>query len=128
MGTMEGQKCKATEKLRRLEERLRNRCIVNDLTEIGDFTIMFDSEDGCNICFVKDMPIERTQGMRESYDKNSPYFSSKYKDIEWPYTGFVQGSILGWNPISAQRLADWIVDSPVYIVEEFIEKFGHREV
>jgi hypothetical protein len=126
MGTMEVPESKTIEKLRRLQDELRNECMEDDVAEIGDFTIMFDSENGRNVYFVKDMPIERTQSMRESYDKNSPYFSSKYGDIGWPYTGFVQGNIAGWNPISAERLAEWIDQSPVYTIEEFVEKFRHR--
>lgn len=124
IGTMEVPKSKTIAKLRRLEEELRYKCIENNLTEIGDFVFMFDNENGRNICFMKDMPIEWAQSMREFYDKNSPTFMRKYEDIEWPYTGFVQGNISGWNPISTERLAEWLENSiSRYTFEDFSKGF-----
>ena len=112
----------AIKKLEKLEEELTNKCSRQNLSETAGFTIMFDSENGRTIRFVKDMPIELTQSMKEFYDKKSPNFYPEYRNINWPYTGFVQGNIAGWNPISTLRLADWF-DRYNYETDEFIEKF-----
>lgn len=60
--------------------------------------------------------------MKEFYDRNSASFRRKYEDFDWPYTGFVQGNIAGWMPISTERLADWLENS-IYTVEDFIDGF-----
>lgn len=50
-----------SDKLKKLEEESRNLCMENNLTEVGGFTIMFDSENGRTIHYVKDMPILNRQ-------------------------------------------------------------------
>ena len=126
MKSKEKSKSTEIEKIKNLEEELRNECIKNNLKEISGFTIMFDDENGRTILYMKDMPIEFTGGMKEFYDINSESFDSKYGNIDWPYTGFVQGHILGWMPISIPRLFEWLDDS-VYTVDDFIGGFK-REI
>lgn len=110
-------------KIEDLEQRLKEKCISDKLHHIGNFTIMFNEEEGKSIIYVKDMSIETTGGMEERYDKNSEYFNPEYKDIGWPYTGFVHGKpALGWLPISGTRILRWL-DKFYYKFDEFAQEF-----
>lgn len=109
-------------KIKDLKEQLKEVCIRDNLKDIGSFTIMFDEENGRNIEFVKDMLIECTGGMREFYDRDSEYFNPEYGNINWPYTGFVQGNMAGWNPISEVRIIEWL-ENYGYRINDFIESF-----
>lgn len=119
---METTNNEAIKKITKLEQKLKNECAKKNRKETGGFTIMFDEESGRTIEFVKKMPLECTGGMEELYDKDSEYFNAKYRDVEWPYTGFVQGNIMGWYPISKPRLAEWLTKYG-YALDEFIESF-----
>ena len=109
-------------KIKDLGEQLREECIKNSLSQIGGFTVMFDSEGGCNIRYVKDMSLESTGSMKGFYDKHSASCDPEYGYVDWPYTGFVQGDIAGWMPISEVRIVIWLEGSH-YNVDDFIEKF-----
>ncbi len=117
------------EKIEGLERELKDLSIKYDLTELGGFTVMFHEESGTTILYRRNMPIEQTGGMKEFYDKNSTSFCSKYRDIEWPYTGFVEGNILGWKPISIPELVELLEqESPVYTVDKFVREFYRSTV
>lgn len=120
-------KYEAIRKLRKLEETLLNECMRNNLNWIGSFTIMFDNEEGRNIRYVKDMSLESTGFMKEFYDKRSASCDPEYGNIDWPYTGFVQGDIGGWMPITISRLVEWLEGSG-YSVERFIETFRSKKI
>ena len=109
-------------KIKDLGEQLREECIKNSLSQIGGFTIMFDSENGRTIRYVRDMPTEQTGGMKDFYDRDSASFRHEYAYIDWPYTGFVQGNLAGWMPISEVGIVIWLEGSH-YNVDDFIEKF-----
>ena len=111
-----------TKRLKGLGEQLRAECTKNNLTQIGGFTIMFDSESGRTIRYVRNMPIGWTQGMKDFYNRNSASFSHEYADIDWPYTGFVQGNRLGWMPISEVKIVEWLEGSH-YNIDDFIKEF-----
>lgn len=119
---MESSKRETLKKITKLEEVLANECTRKNRKEIGRFTVMFDEESGRSVKFVKKMPLECTGGMEELYDRDSKSFNDKYRDVEWPYTGYVQGNIMGWYPISIPRLAEWLTKYG-YALDEFIESF-----
>lgn len=119
---IENKKYESMKRITKLEQKLKTDCARKNLKEIGGFTIMFDDESGRTIRFVEEMRIEGTGGMKELYDKDSEYFNIKYEHIEWPYTGFVQGNILGWYPISIPRLVEWL-EKYNYALDEFLESF-----
>lgn len=110
-------------KMEEMEKRLRRLNIKNKISRLGNIVIYEDDESGRGILYVRDMPIEETGGSKEFYDEQSTSFNPKHKNIQWPYTGFVQGSILGWYPISVPELHKWIEASPGYKVDEFVDDF-----
>ena len=112
----------AIKNLRKLKRDLGEECIKRNLRESGSFTIMFDEEQGRAIRFVRDMPIDATGSMKEFYSRNWPIPNPKYWMIHWPYTGFVQGDMAGWNPISEVRIVEWL-NKYHYKVDEFVGVF-----
>jgi len=109
-------------KIESLEKKLKDKCIKNNASGIGGFTVMTDSESGFTIEYRKDMPIEETGGSKEFYDKNCEFFDPKNKNIKWPYTGFTKGNILGWTPISISRIVEFL-ERYNYSVKAFIKEF-----
>ena len=110
----------------KLGEQLKRICLDRNLSAIEGFTFMFNAEDGRGIMYVKEMPIKYTGGMRESYDTSSEDFDPEFNDIQWPYTGFVQGiHVFGWSPISAAQLGEWFEKSP-YTIKDFTKQFGNK--
>lgn len=97
-------------KLHRLEAKLKKHCIENNLEEIGSFTFMFNEEDGRNVKYVKDMEMAQIGREADFYDKNSPNYDHRYDNIQWPYTGFIQG--VGEIPILIPDLVRWLEKSP----------------
>ena len=110
-------------KVEELEKRLKKLSIKNKISRLGNFVIYEDNENGRGILYVRDMPIEETGGSKEFYDEKSEYFNPNHKNTHWPYTGFVQGSILGWYPVTVTELIEWIESSPGYTVDEFVGEF-----
>jgi len=100
---------KSTEDIKRLGEELKEECIRKNVAGIGGFLVMFDEESGHTIQYRKDMPIEETD-------------RSENQHIKHLYTGFVQGNILFWNPISEERIAEWL-DKYHYKIDDFIKSF-----
>ncbi len=112
----------AIKEIQKLEQELKNECAKRNRNKIGGFLIMFDDERGRTIEFVEKMTLECTGCMKERYDKDSEDFNPEYRDIGWPYTGFVQGNMMGWYPIPIPRLAEWLTKYG-YELDEFVESF-----
>ncbi len=85
-----------------LERKLKKHCIQNNLNEVHGMTIMFNEEEGRNLKYVLEMPLEQIRS----------------------YSGFVQGNVLGWDPISISEIIRWL--NPHYTIEKFIESFQNK--
>ena len=98
------------EKINKLESKLKK---LNNLklTCVG-FVIFEDEENGANIGFRKKMPVE-DMGV---------YEGDRVENINWPYTGFVAGSLLGWSPIGTLKIIDSLKQNG-YTVDDFTKRF-----
>lgn len=112
-------------KLKHLTTELKEKCSQRQKPIVVGLTLTFDNDNGRTVQFVRDMPLSSTGSLRDSYDANSPYFKKENSDTQWPYTGYVEGNVISWRPISAEELVGW-VDRSGYDVDDLCEKLRYE--
>lgn len=124
---MSGQEATDIEIVRKLEKSLFDRTAKCNASILTGITVMLDDENGCTISYVRGMPIKHTGQSEQFYNKASKYFNPKYKHIDWPYTGFVRGNLLGWEPISIPELINFLKRYH-YPLDLFAQRFSEFAV
>ena len=110
-------------KLELLEKELQEAYCGCRYKQAGGYTIRFDDESGKNIFFMKNMPINQTGILKDTYDKESQHFDQHNQHVKWPYTGFVIGDITGLIPISPKEIAN-LFEKYGSKFDDFIQEFS----
>ncbi len=109
-------------KIKDLGAYLDNKCVENKFSSIGGFIVMFDEENGKEIYYTKSMPIKGKDCKEESQKINTSSNDYLHEDIFGTYTGFIQGNMAGWMPISEIRIVEQL-NFYDYKIDEFIHFF-----
>ena len=116
---MKGIKYSQIKRIQELEKKLEAYCVRGGVTEApGRFAIMLNDDSGDNILYVRDMNKKATGTAMDLYNNNPGDSVNKRMEIKWPYSGFIIGSILGWQPIHPKNIIKTL-SRYGYTVEDF---------
>lgn len=112
-------------KIKKIRTDLTRKCEETHTSFIGGFTLMFDEESGQEIYFASGIPIEVKDCIEKSQNVNTSLNNYSSGSILWPYTGFIQGNLAGWRPISEIRIVEQLHHFG-YNVDDFIDFFKYK--